>query len=72
VHGSCFRTLRGQTTAIATLGGKKKGRRETEYLGLPPFACGLKLNAARTARGRRARFLRGVALAVRRRPVLGF
>lgn len=53
MQGSCFRTFRGQAAAIATLGGKK-GRRETEYLGLPPFACGLKLNAVQTARRRDA------------------
>jgi len=50
MQGSCFRTFRGQATAIATLGGKK-GRRETEYLGLPPFARGLKLNAVKLPAG---------------------
>jgi hypothetical protein len=49
MQGSCFRTFRGQATAIATLGGKR-GRRETEHLGLPPFAMRPQQSLSRTSR----------------------
>jgi hypothetical protein len=36
MHGSCFRTFRGQATAIATLGGKK-GKAGDRVPGSPTF-----------------------------------